>query len=312
MRPFQFCTSHRTKALKMHISEINIYPIKSLKGISVPSAKLEERGLEFDRRWMLTAPDGMFFTQREFPRMATVEVAIESGQLTVESNGLGAIAVPFEPDKGERQKVTVWQSICDALVYKGVVSEWFSDAIGTRCQLVLMPRSTRRHINPIFDRGDDVVSFADGYPLMLIGQASLDDLNRRLGEDHDRRREEANIADFEPLPMNRFRPNLVVTDSKAYAEDDWRSIRVGEAILRSTKPCARCVITTVDQSKGEFDGKEPLRTLASYRMAKEVIPSRYASFGMGPNDVLFGQNLVPETPGSSVSVGDQLTPLEYH
>jgi uncharacterized protein len=294
----------------MHISEINIYPIKSLKGISVTSAKVEERGLEFDRRWMLTTADGMFFTQREFPRMATVEVAIESGQLTVESNGLGAIAVPFEPDKGERQKVTVWQSVCEGLVYKGVVSEWFSDAIGTRCQLVLMPRSTRRHINPIFDRGDDVVSFADGYPLMLIGEASLEDLNVRLKDRHDRRREEADLPDFQPLPMNRFRPNLVIADANAYAEDDWKSIRAGEAVFRSTKPCARCVITTVDQAKGEFDGKEPLKTLAGYRLAKDVMPQRYIPFGMGGNDVLFGQNLVPETPGATINVGDRVHALE--
>src|SRR4029077_12112100 len=97
----------------MHISEINIYPIKSLKGISLDSAKVEERGLRFDRRWMLTTPEGMFFTQREFPRMATIAGAVESGQLKVESDGAGAIAIPFEPDSGERQRVTVWQSVCD-------------------------------------------------------------------------------------------------------------------------------------------------------------------------------------------------------
>src|SRR4029077_14137760 len=100
----------------MHISEINIYPIKSLKGISLDSAKVEERGLEFDRRWMLTTPEGMFFTQREFPRMATVAVRVESGQLIVESETAGVMSVPFEPDSGERQKVTVWQSVCDGLV----------------------------------------------------------------------------------------------------------------------------------------------------------------------------------------------------
>src|SRR6478672_3563280 len=109
----------------MQVSEINIYPIKSLKGVSVQSAKVEERGLEFDRRWMLTTPEGMFFTQREFPRMATIAVAIESGELRVENGGMGTISIPFEPDQGERQQVTVWQSVCEGLVYKGVVSEWF-------------------------------------------------------------------------------------------------------------------------------------------------------------------------------------------
>src|SRR5436190_9316042 len=156
----------------MYISEINIYPIKSLKGISLDSAKVEDRGLQFDRRWMLTTPEGMFFTQREFPRMATVTTEVTSDGLRVASNGTGELSIPFEPDSGERQRVTVWQSGCDGLVYKGAVSEWFSDAIGTRCQLVFMPDGTKRHINSRFDRGDDIVSFADGYPLMVLGEGS--------------------------------------------------------------------------------------------------------------------------------------------
>src|SRR4051812_24348566 len=121
----------------------------------------------------------------EFPRMATIGVGIENGELRVENGRFEAISIPFEPDSGERQKVTVWQSLCDALVYKGMVSEWFSDAIGTKCQLVYMPDASKRHINPRFDRGEDIVSFADGYPLMLIGEESLADLNRRLAEQYE-------------------------------------------------------------------------------------------------------------------------------
>ena len=115
----------------------------------------------------------------------------------------------MEPDSDKRQQVTIWQSVCEGLVYKGVVSEWFSDVLNTKCQLVYMPDKTKRHINPRFDRGDDIVSFADGYPLMVIGQESLNDLNSRLRENHDRKREEADLPDLEPLPMNRFRPNRV-------------------------------------------------------------------------------------------------------
>jgi len=216
----------------MHISEINIYPIKSLKGLSLDSALVQKRGLQFDRRWMLTTPDGMFFTQREFPRMATIITEITSDGLRVTSNGTGELSIPFEPDIGERQRVTVWQSVCDAVAYKGVVSEWFSDAIGTRCQLVLMPEGSKRHINQRFDRGEDIVSFADGYPLMVIGEASLTDVNRRLERNSD------NVDTGEPhaLPMNRFRPNLVVADSDPFAGDELRSGRCGEAIFRSTKP----------------------------------------------------------------------------
>lgn len=278
----------------MRLSEINIYPIKSLKGISLDSAVVEERGLQYDRRWMLTTPDGMFFTQREIPQMATITVKVESGQLKVESEIFGEMPIPFEPDRGERKTVTIWQSVCDGLVYNGAVSEWFSDAIGKKCQLVYMPDDSRRNVNPRFNKNDDVVSFADGYPLMLLSEASLADLNSRLDE---------------PLPMNRFRPNLVVTGADVFAEDNWRAIRISDAVFRSTKPCERCVVTTVDQARGEFTGNEPLKTLASFRMAKDVIPDRYESLGVGANAVLFGQNLIAESVGAVVKVGDSLEVL---
>jgi len=275
----------------MHISEINIYPIKSLKGISLDSATVEERGLQYDRRWMLTTPDGMFFTQREFPRMATISVWIEEdgSGLGVAADRFGDVFIPSQPDTGNKQQVTIWQSVCEGEVYGGALNEWFSDVIGTNCQLVYMPDQTRRSVNKRFDHGDDVVSFADGYPLMVLSEATLADLNSRLDD---------------PLPMNRFRPNLVVSGSSAFAEDAWDKVRIGEAVFRSTKPCERCVMTTVDQSIGEFTGKEPLKTLASYRMAKDVMPDRYESLGVGANAVLFGQNLIAESVGATVSVGD--------
>jgi len=275
----------------MHISEINIYPIKSLKGISLDSAVVEERGLQYDRRWMLTTPDGMFFTQREFPRMATLSVWIEEdgSGLGVAADRFGDVFVPSQPDTGDKQQVTIWQSVCEGEIYGGALNEWFSDVIGTNCQLVYMPDNTRRSVNKRFDHGDDVVSFADGYPLMVLSEATLADLNSRLDD---------------PLPMNRFRPNLVVSGSSAFAEDAWDKVRIGEAVFRSTKPCERCVMTTVDQSNGEFTGKEPLKTLASYRMAKDVMPDRYESLGVGATAVLFGQNLIAESAGATVHVGD--------
>lgn len=275
----------------MHISEINIYPIKSLKGISLDSAVVEESGLQYDRRWMLTTSDGMFFTQREFPKMATISVWVEDDGLGAAADRFGDVFIPLKPDTGNKQQVTIWQSVCEGEVYGGALNEWFSDVIGTDCQLVYMPDDTRRSINPRFDRGDEVVSFADGYPLMVIGEGSLADLNSRLDA---------------PLPMNRFRPNLVVSGSEAFAEDDWTRIRIGDSIFRSTKPCERCVTTTVDQLRGEFDGKEPLRTLATYRMAKDVIPGKFDDLGVGANAVLFGQNLVAETAGATINVGDQI------
>ncbi len=290
----------------MIVSEINIYPIKSLKGISLDSALVEERGLQYDRRWMLATPDGVFFTQREFPQMATITVGVESGGLRVESEKSGSMLVPFEPDRGEKREVTIWQSVCEGLIYNGEVSEWFSDAIGTDCRLVYMPDDSRRHVNPLFNKNDDVVSFADGYPLMLLSEASLTDLNTHIA---DAVENAGRLPAFRPLPMNRFRPNLVVTGADAFTEDNWQRIRIGDAVFRSTKPCERCVVTTVDQTKGEFDGKEPLKTLASYRMAKDVMPDRFESLGVGANAVLFGQNLIAESVGAIVRVGDPVEVL---
>lgn len=277
----------------MHISEINIYPIKSLKGISVDSALVEPRGLQHDRRWMLTDIDGKFMTQREFPRMAAMSVWIEEdgSGLGVAAQRFGDVFVPFEPDTVNKPQVTIWQSVCEGEVYGAALNEWFSDVLGTACQLVYMPDDTQRSVNSRFDRGGEIVSFADGYPLMVLGEASLAELNSRLAE---------------PLPMNRFRPNIVVSGSDAYSEDDWSKISIGDAAFRGTKPCERCVITTVDQSRGEFDGKDPLKTLATYRLAKDVMPERLESLGVTPNAVLFGQNLIPETPGATIDVGDEV------
>ena len=296
----------------MKVSEINIYPIKSLKGIALNEALVEKRGLRFDRRWMLTDPDGMFFTQRQVPKMATVEVAVENGQLKVESESAGSFPIPFEPDKGHRQNVIVWHSEVAGLVYNGEVSEWFSDVLGKKCQLVRMPESSERHVSEPFDTGDDIVSFADGYPLLLIGEASLEELNRRIAEnaDKDVRVPDADEGVRVPLPMNRFRPNVVVTGSRPFEEDDWARIAIGETVFRVVKPCARCQIPTIDQDRGEFDGKEPSRTLASFRMAKHVHPDNYEAYGQPPNAVLFGENLIPENPGGTISVNDEVKVLE--
>ncbi len=279
----------------MHISEINIYPVKSLKGISLNEAAVEDRGLEYDRRWMLTTPDGVFFTQREYPKMAAIKVEVTENGLLISAEESPGIMIPFEPDQPQKQDVTIWQSVCEGEVYGEDVNRWFSQVLGVDCQLVYMPDDSRRSVNQRFDQGHDIVSFADGYPLMVLGEASLADLNSRLET---------------RLPMNRFRPNLVVSGSEAFAEDNWTRIRIGDAVFRSTKPSERCVITTVDQAVGGFDGKEPLKTLASYRMAKTVFPERYESFGCGENAVLFGQNLIAENTGGVVRVGDGIEILE--
>jgi uncharacterized protein YcbX len=263
--------------------------VKSLRGIGLGEARVTKRGFELDRRWMITDDLGKFFTQRELPKMATISIALEPDGLRFSAPGTEDLAVPSRPDKRDTGQVQVWTSVCAAEFYGETVNVWFSRLLGTKCWLVYMPEETKRGINPIFNTGEDIVSFADGYPFMALGEASLDDLNSRLDM---------------PLPMNRFRPNLVISGAESYAEDSWKSVRIGGTIFRATKPCARCSITTVDQARGLFAGKEPLKTLADYRMAKQVMPDDYVAMGMGANDVLFGQNLVPENVGEMIRVGD--------
>lgn len=274
----------------MEISEINIYPVKSLKGISINEALVERRGLEFDRRWMLVDEQGEFITQRENPRMATVSVALKEDGWRVSAAGFADLAVPFEIE-GEPLNVRVWQSTGRAVSYPRQINEWFSDVLQKNCRLVFMPDEFERQVNPQFNKNNDIVSFADGYPLLLIGENSLKDLNEKLEN---------------RIPMNRFRPNLVVAGSAAFAEDHWKKIRIGSTVFRAAKPCARCVVPTIDQQKGVLTGKEPIKTLAAYRQAKDVFPENYAEFDLPKTAVLFGQNLIPENPGKMVRVGDQV------
>jgi uncharacterized protein YcbX len=269
----------------MFVSEINIYPIKSLKGISLDKSKIERRGLQFDRRWMLVDEKNQFFTQREFPKMATLVPEIKDDGLQI-STGESKILIPFETESEATVRVKIWRSSCRAKVYEDSVNEFFRDTLQTNCKLVLMPEETQRKVNYFYAvNKDDHVSFADGYPFLLIGENSLTNLNEKLEN---------------PVPMNRFRPNLVVSGSEAFAEDGWKKIKIGETIFHIVKPCARCVMTTIDQTEGVKTGVEPLKTLASYRTPKRSIKKK----------ILFGQNLIAEKEGDFLRVGDEVEILE--
>lgn len=265
----------------MHLAQINIYPIKSLKGIGLKEAKVEPRGLQYDRRWMITDREAKFLTQREFPKMATIRISIGDRGLELSAPDSAGLTVDFAPKNGLAQTVTIWKDSPQALVYEDEVNDWFSRVLETPCQLVYMPDEFTRGVDPDFAVADDIVSFADGYPFLVIGEGSLNDLNGKLGE---------------PLPMNRFRPNLVISGSEAFAEHGWRKFSVGENIFYGVKPCKRCVITTIDQDEGVFTGKEPLQTLATYRGV--------------PGGVIFGENLLSANPGGIIRVGDEVTVLE--
>lgn len=269
----------------MNLSEINVYPIKSLGGISLKSSMVENRGLQYDRRWMLVDESNKFLTQREFPKMATVSVEITKNGLGVSSDG-NSVEIPFETNANETASVKIWSSRCRAKVYGEEINRWFSDVLQSECKLVLMSEETTRKVNYFYAvHQTDAVSFADAYPILLIGEESLTDLNSRLKT---------------PVPMNRFRPNLVVSDADAFAEDGWKQIKIGDAIFHIVKPCGRCVMTTIEQESGEKQGVEPLKTLASYRIPKRSVKKK----------ILFGQNLIAENVGTVLSIGDKIEIIE--
>jgi uncharacterized protein len=262
------------------LSELNIYPIKSAAGISLQTAEVEWKGLRGDRRWMVVNDQGKFMTQRQFPAMALIAVALEADQLTITAPAMEPLVVAVQ-DTTPTLEVEVWGDRCQAISAGDAAREWFSQFLQTPCQLVYLPDGSVRPVNADYavDPSRDQVSFADAFPFLLISEASLQDLNDRLQT---------------PLPMNRFRPNFVVRGCDAFAEDGWRRIRIGSVLFHVVKSCSRCAITTVDQTTG-IKGNEPLQTLATYRLQQ--------------GHIMFGQNLLQAHLGS-VSVGDAVEILD--
>ena len=260
------------------LSEINIYPIKSLGGISLESSDVEERGLKYDRRWVLVNEGNKFFTQREYPEMALIKVIIKNDGLKLQHKrkNVETLTVPFDFAHSKKDKVVIWNDTVIGEFYNKLIDDWFFEILGIKCHLVKMPESTKRFVDKNYTK-NKIVSFADGYPFLIIGQSSLEDLNSRLAD---------------PLPMNRFRPNLVFTGGKPYEEDNWKNIKIGEVKFQAVKPSVRCVITTTNQETAERS-HEPLFTLTKYRKTK--------------NGVTFGMNLVCESTGQ-VNLGDVIEP----
>jgi uncharacterized protein YcbX len=257
------------------VTNLYIYPIKSLGGIEVSVANVTSRGLEFDRRWMLVDEHNQFLTQRNFPRLAQLRTSIQDKELLVRDlSDPGQFArFPLVPATGEKIRVTVWDDVCDAWDVDGSVNVWFSRILERNVKLVYMPDESFRPVDPRYAVKNDVTSFSDAYPILLIGQSSLDDLNTRLKS---------------PVPMERFRPNIVFSGGAPYEEDDMHRFSINGIDFHGVKLCARCVMTTIDQNKA-VAGKEPLRTLSQYRTIN--------------NKVMFGQNVLVGGAGS-ISIGD--------
>ncbi len=277
----------------MHLSGIYIYPVKSLRGIPVQEAAVDEFGLVGDRRFLVIDARGLFLTQRAIPRMALVNTALEPQTLLLSAEGAGQVRVSRLSDPGAiRRPVIVWKSEESPAEDCGdEVSDWLSSFLGQSCRLVRIGPDFRRQIlerklPPALANTSQAVSFADAYPFLVISENSLVDLNTRL------------VASGSPaLPMNRFRTNLVVSETPAFEEDLWQRFRIGEIIFRAGGGCSRCIVTTTDQATAER-GIEPLRTLATYRRD----PNK-------PADVLFGQNLIHETKCGVLRVGDEVEVL---
>ncbi|MYW02857.1 MOSC N-terminal beta barrel domain-containing protein [Streptomyces sp. SID3343] len=262
---------------------LHVYPIKSARGIDLAEAVVEPWGLAGDRRWMLVDESGRFISQRKEPRLATVTVRQEpDGAIVVRAPSMDELRV--EPTAEVRLiPVSVWESELDAALAADDAHTWFGKFLGTDVRLVHLDDPTRRRPDQTYAASADRVSFADGYPLLLTTTGSLEALDALMDE---------------PLPMNRFRPSVVVDEPIAWAEDAWRRVRIGAVTFRVVKPCGRCIVTTTDQRTGER-GHEPLRTLARHRR-----------FG---KSLVFGQNLVPDlVPGepSTIRVGDAFEVVE--
>lgn len=258
------------------LSEINIYPIKSLAGISLQSAEVEERGLKYDRRWVLVDETNTFFTQRDFPEMALIKVDIEDDGLKLhhKKKNIEPLKIPFAIEYSKKGEVTIWDDVVLGEFYNELIDNWFSELLGINCHLVKMPDSTKRIVDTTYAE-NKIVSFADAFPFMIIGQSSLDDLNSRMEK---------------PLPMNRFRTNFVFTGGKPFEEDNWKKFSIGDIKFEAVKPCARCVITTTNQETAER-ADEPLFTLSKFRKVN--------------NKVMFGMNLLCESTGK-LNLGDKI------
>jgi uncharacterized protein YcbX len=261
------------------ISDLYYYPVKSCKGIRLEQARIGIRGISGDREFMVVDGTGSFLTQRSHARLALIQPDWNGSELTLSAPGAGKIVVTPEAS-GKSIRVEIWKSMLKADDQGNTVAGWLSDFLGTTCRLVHFAPDQVRGIDPKYRISEtDQISFADAYPFLLLSESSLSDLNRRLDS---------------PITTDRFRPNIVIRGSQAYAEDNWDRIRAGEIVFKLAKPCARCVITTIDQDTAEA-GKEPLRTLALYRRSAD-------------SEVLFGWNMIHESTGT-VFIGDRIALL---
>ena len=263
-----------------HITALNVYPVKSCRGIALTQARLTEVGFEHDREWLITTPEGKFLTQRERPLLAQIETALTGDQLVLRKPNSAELAVPLNMT-GPEVEVTIWKDRCGAFDAGDEAADWLTEHLGKPSRLVRFDQRRKRPCAEEWTQGVAAYSqFSDAFPWLLISQASLDELNTRLKQ---------------PLPMNRFRPNIVVDGLAPFGEDEVNEFIAGDVRLRAVKPCTRCAITTTDQITGERTSEEPLKTLKEFR------------FDRGLRGVTFGQNMILVSGlGNELKVGQRL------
>jgi uncharacterized protein len=272
----------------IRITAINVYPVKGCRGMALESARIAATGFEHDREWLIVRPDGRFMTQREEPRLALIETALIDTQsagraaLRLRVPGGEELSVPVAA-QGREVEVTCWKDRCAAFDLGQEAAEFLTRYLGAPYRLVRFDARRKRVSNPQWTPGVEALNqFSDGYPWLLVSEASLEDLNSRLER---------------KLPMNRFRPNIVVSGLPAFGEDKLHEIMAGAVRLRRAKGCTRCIVTTTEQSTGTRDGNEPLQMLAKFRFDREL------------KGVVFGQNMILiEGIGAELRVGDELVP----
>lgn len=259
----------------INVSQLSIYPVKSTKGIDRETLRLGAMGPEYDRRWMIVDLNGRFITQRQYPRMCLIAAQLDNGVLTLAADGVAPLTVTTAAGGRERRLVTVWDDTVDAEDCGDHAATWLTRCLGVDCRLVFMPDDYQRLVNTDYARNSEIVSFADGFPLLLISDASLQDLNARLDS---------------AITTHRFRPNIVVSGCDAFAEDHWKKIRIAGIEFDVAKSCTRCVIPSIDPATGDKQ-REVIQVLASYRRRDGAIH--------------FGQNLLFDRQGT-LTVGDKV------
>ena len=249
------------------LSELAIYPIKSTAQIALSTVKMSPFGLDMDRRWMLIDESGVMLTQRKHPRMCLIQCSIEEPCLVITAPGMNVLKIPLK-HSNRNIKATVWEDTCNAFECGNEAAKWFTLFLKTSTRLVYFPDNEVRQVDLDYADQGDITAFSDGFPYLLISQASLDDLNSRL---------------VTPVEMKRFRPNLVVSGTDAFAEDGWKKIQIGDITFNLVKPCSRCSIPSIDPNTANKSA-EAVKTLAGYRMRE--------------NKIFFGQNVIAEGTGT--------------